>query len=626
MQKLPKPTKESVEKLYRKLYDDWGARFKEDEEFQDMVNQENIIETLDSSNNRVITPLTIHSGRSGGIIEHAAGLVASSPSFMMKELGPATLEKFEAEEVETFCATLFEQQFIYTDFWTQLAKDILTMGRGFVRAQASPSVWTAQMGYPARGQNEAASKYLARVDKWKYEDGKFPFVIQHIPTMNLLPLLDAQDNVLAAVEEKIVTVGALAELGSATAKEGLANGSKDWFDEMLVLEYTDTDYCSYYLLVNTVPSDRDITSWDIGPLEELRVWEHYMGRCPIVMFPGLRSGQNEYTNRYKSFLDTAKESLEAYDFLISRLATMVWAYFMPSYIWRSAESSAAFKGRERPELKVILGGTTTLLGDEDLQPLPYPPNLPDASLLMTHIDDLIQRHTLEDVLFGRVIGSAPAFQVNLRINVARSKFTPIVQHLAQGIVKVMELVMRGVEVVGEAVVVGGEKLSVATAKKAQGRISASIEPKSPVDRSQDIGQANMAKDFGMPWDWIVVNILGVQNPASLRLEKFVEDLENTDEAKLRLVTEVFTELDMLTEQEEFSDVAGLDLSQFPPEAIEAIEQMVGSGGGGLGRGPYPAGGAPQTIQGGRGLLTEKAQPQPGGVKVGESNPILENQQ
>jgi len=613
---LPKPTAETVQELHDKLITDWSPTIAENEVIRDLVHRRNKIEVLEDDPDRNIQPFEVHSGRAGGIIEHAAGLVMAMPSWSMEPLTPKTDDKALAEATELVAAKVFEQQLLRTDFWPSIAKDVLIYGRAFLKALPLPSVWTAQAGYPVRKARQSPEDYLEVIKKWKSSEAKFPFVMQHIPTMSILPLLDAEDNTIATIEEKRVVAGILADkngMNSSDIKGLMASGALKWFDEVSVVEYTDYNYVQYYL-VNTSPEQAHvqlpITATPKGDYKLLKSWQHGLGKCPVVMFPGIKTEMRDYTDRYKSFLADAHEALEVYDLLISRLATMVGAYYLPSYELKLPESGVAQGGKTRPKFQVRLGGVTATYSDELLQMLPYPQGLFDAEKLITEVDDLIQRHTLEDVLFGRVQGSAPAFQVNLRINVARSKLTPISQHMAQGITNVMDLFFRGVEQLGESIVVDGHECTVAMAKAARGRMNASIEPKGPVDRAQDIGTANMFLQFGMPWDWIVENILDVENPAMLRMEKLVGELEKLPPVQAKMMQEVLDEFDLLENVNEFTDMRALQ-SALPPELQDMLGGMMG-----LGNGPFPTGGAPQTIQGGRGLETQKEQPMPGTPQIG----------
>jgi len=626
---LPKPTPNYIRELHSKLLNEWQGRLGIEREMSDLVHQRNEIETLAPNEKRNIDPITIHSGRAGGIIEHANGLLMAMPSFEMEPTSLATGAKREAEQVERVMAALFEQQLLRNDFWPAIGRDVLTYARAYIKAMPLPSVWTVQAGYPVRGKTESPASYMKKIKDWKASAGEFPFVIQHVPVSTILPLLDADDNVVCSLEEKRVPAYVLAEeMKSAKVKAQLASGNLQWYDELTCLEYTDHEYVAYYLTDIETLTGKDyfaesrVFFTPHQDYEQLRVWKHGLGKCPVVMIPGMKTELLDKEGRFKSFLADAKESLEGYDVLISRLATMVWTYYLPSYTWTLAETAAVYQGRERPELTVNLGGVTVKYADESLDPLSPPPGLPDANLLTEQLDDLIQRHTLEDVLFGRVAGSAPAFQVNLRINVARSKLTPLAQHMAQGITNVMDLFLRGVISLGEEVIIDGEEITPSMAKSALNRIAASIEPKSPQDRAQDLGTAKMALEFGLPWDTVAQDFLGYTDPATLRLEKDIQELEKLPQAQEAVLADALAELDLLTEQNDFEELAGVDTTNMSPEFQQALQQFMEAqgGGGGLGRGPFPEGGAPQTIAP-RGLLTEKEQPRPGGVQVG-TMPIL----
>lgn len=617
---VPKPTGERVAALDTKLTADWSARVVEDEEMRDMIHQLNEIETLDESQERNMTPISMHSGRAGGIIEQARGLIMAQPSWSMEAISPKPEDKLKADKVEEVCAALFQQQLLGNDFWSYVARDILSYGRGYIKSLPLPSVWTIQEGYPVRGKKETAEKYLAKVRAWKEKEGKLPHILSHVSALDVLSLLDSSNNVMASIEKKAIMAGVLADpqgMNSSTVKGLIASNKVDWYDEMLVAEYMDPAYVGYYLIGSTPIQEGASIPSTLGAYEELRVWQHGMGKCPMVMIPGVTTEMKELRNRFKSFLQDAKESLEMYDFLLSRLGTMVYAYYLPSYIWRMSETTAGAMagGTDRPKMKVILGGVTVPYNDEELDPLTPPMNLPDSDRLLTEVDDIIQRHTVEDVLFGRVQGSAPAFQVNLRINVARSKLTPIVQHMAQGITNAMDLFFRSVEQLGESVVVDGHELTVEMAKAAQGRVTASIEPKSPVDRNQDIATAKMALELGkFPWRWIAEKILDVQDSGALSIEKALEDLGQLPPVQEKLMVELLEEYDLLIEEEEFVDAAELGEAA-PGELQQALAGLMG-GGPGMGRGPWPPGGSPQAVGGGRGLLTENEQPQPSGPGVG----------
>ena len=633
---LPEPTGTSVSDLHERLLREWGPRFNIDETLREMIFASNPIETLPDSPARNMSPIEIHSGRPGGIIEHANGLLMAMPSFHAEPPSMLTDDVRDAESVERAVARLFERELLANDFWPSVGRDVLSYGRAFIKTMTSESEWTAQAGFPVRGDDETGRAFNKRVKKFKGGKEHFPFIIQHVPALSILPLLDNKDNVLATVEEKFVTAKVLAEdMKSPEVMALLTSGALKWYDQLPVVEYIDDEWVGYFL-AGTEPSERDIEedAYDRHQrnraYSRLRAWRHGMGVHPVVMVPGMQTGEREYRLRWKSFLTDGKDSLQLYDFLLSRLTTMVWAYYLPSYIWRLAMTGAAWSGKDRPIQHVELGGVTTLYNDEALEVLPVPPDLPDALTLLERADDDIQKHTLEDVLFGRVQGAAPAFQVNLRINVAKSKLSTYTAHMATGITKVAERFFRGVEQLKKSVEIGGETVTVTMAKEYRKRVTASITPKSPVDRNQDIGVANMARDFGLPWDWIAEHILDIEDPATLRLLNDIRELEEAPEMKAILLQDAMQQLEMRIEEHDYMDMDDIDMSLLPDEFRPAIGDVLSAAsgeevsqppmgdevappgeGGGIPAEGYPEGSAPQTIQGGRGLLTENAQPQPG---------------
>lgn len=965
---------------------------------------------LPESSDRNITSLEVHSGRAGGIVDHANGLLMAMPGVHVDPVTLNTLDARDAEQVERVCMAMFQKHLLANDFWSSVGRDLLIYARSFIKAMPLPSVWTTQEGYPVRKFEEKGADYLKRIRKWKETEGKFPFVISHVSALAILPMLDNYDNVLASIEEKWVTAKIIAEeFKDAEIQELLDRKSLNWYDEIPVIEYIDSQHVAYALAGTTPRNRRDSDTQlfqGVGSYRLLRTWTHGLGKNPIVMITGIKTEMNDYEDHFKGFMHDAKDALLLYDVLISRLATMVYAYYLPSYEWQLTSTSAQFAGHDRPQLKVNLGGVTVTYADEKLSPIQPATGLPDADQLLKHTDDIIQRHcaasreklmladgreitygelalsgekfkvfvpgskkkrthtpsawanafpaaieplyeielesgikflrtahhkiainaraekdgrivringrkninwvecdkikagdyavvlnqiqrpvsinpryyginpdtalligllmgdgcinergahfrqndgvilnlfedtckkigqpysrekngikvllrgysggnhkllpitkektpllyaikrlglagqrsrtkvlpswtkdmsrkstielfrglilsdgsvgktfsyasiskelrdwvadvayrfgcpgrktdngycyywtsyteftqhlanqlgsfqgklnneeiyvdtvkhtrrklnkqlhrqkvvsvsvlppeptvcvtvldennshvyatpvvehnTLEDVLFGRVAGTAPAFQVSLRINVAKSKLTPIAQHMAQGLTNVFELFLRGVINLGEKVIISGEEISPKMAEKYKSRVAVTIQPKSPQERGQDIGSAKMALEIGLPWDWVVENLLDIEDPATLRMKKDIQDLEELPPVKERLMGDALTEMEALIQQNDYTDIEGIDYGSLPPEFAQAIQSILGSTSGeqasklegllsgqtkpgidtsGVGRGPFPEGAAPQSLSP-RGLLSEKTQPAPGSAEV-----------
>ena len=647
---LPTPTGSSIRELHEKLTIEWNPRFSVDLALRDLVHQRNVIEILPDSDDRNIESVEIHSGRPGGIIEHATGLLMAGPGWHVEPLDLTTDAKRDAETIETALAHVFQDQLVKNDFWTSVGRDILIFGRAFVLAMPLPSVWTIQEGYPVQRKKESAKDFLMRIREFKESEGKFPFVIKHVPVLSILPLLDSMDNVLATIEEKWVPAKVLAEeMESAEVKEALERRTIKWYDELPVVEYIDCEHVAYFLAGTTPRRDRqiDMPLWHgLRSYKLLRTWKHGLGKHPMVLISGIKTEVvDDYTYHWKGFLEDAYDAFVTYDRILSRLATMVYAYYLPSYEWKIPVTTAQFQGRERPPMEVNLGGVTVTYQDETLKPLDIQANLPPADLLLQSMDDIIQRATLEDVLFGRVQGAAPAFQVNLRIQVAKSKLSSISGHMGSGLVGVGERLLRGIEQLGEAMLIGNQKITTKMAMSHKNRISVNLEPKNPVERNQDIGAAEMALGIGLPWDWVMEKILNIENPALLRLQKDILEIEQLPQVKEQLMADALEQLDILVNENEYTPVDELPIDQLTPELQQVLEQLQQeqatggapnagdedivaqlqsmlagnaegeAAGGTIDRGPWPEGAAPTSLVP-RGLMTPKEQPQPGSVQTG----------
>ena len=621
------PSGAEARRLQTELEQLWQNAFTRDRRMRALVNQTNRVELLPNKESLNIEPVELHTGRAGTLLEHAGSFVGALPSVAIEPVSLTTISRRDSEQAERAFQSLFYQQLVANDFWRTLGKNMLQFGRGILSALPLPSQWTAQEGFPVRGNKEPGKSYNERVNAWKHETGKLPFVITTTSPDDVLLKLDSNDKALISLETKMVTAQEVAEgLESAEVAELLARGTLKWYDLLPILQYIDDANVCYYL-TSTSPikpgyfqGERDYFT-QTKPYKRLKSWAHGLGRCPVVFIPGVKTDEREYELRFKPFLADAEESLETFDFLMSRLATLVKAFYFPSFEWKLGLPSNQFAGQDRPLEEVNIGGVTTTYIDEVLKPLEMSQNLPPADMLVSQLDALIQRNTLEDVLFGRVEGSSAAFAIRLRINVAKNKLIPRVTHMAQGLVEVLDLVGRAVEQLNESVIINGEELTVAMAKQAHGRTSVNVNPKLPGEEGIELGQAQMATELNLPEDWIWEHILGIADPATLRMLRDVLQLEKLPDVEQRLMLDALNRLQTLVEDDETEaifDALERRGANLDPEVIQALQRLVGQtpgqeGGGvppppgapegGVGRGPFPPGGSPQAVGGGRGLGT-----------------------
>jgi hypothetical protein len=599
-----------------------------------LVNRQNKVELLPETLDLNVEPVELHTGRSGSLIDHAQTFAGSLPSLAIDPEDLTTEERRESEQTERAYKALFFKQLVANGFWSNLARGILLTGRGVLTVLPMPSVWTTQEGFPVRQKGQRPQAYIKTVNQWKRDSGKEPIIMQSVPPDRVLLKLDSNDKVLASLETKSVTADLVAEaLGSEDIQGLIDSKVLQWYDQLEVLQYIDDMFVCYYLVSDKpIRPETGVRPQSSQGYKRLASWQHGLGKCPVVFVPGVKTDEQEYEFRFKPFLADAEEDLVIYDFLMSRLATMVKAFYFPSFEWQLAANANEFQGQDRPEESVNLGGTTTTYADENLKIISMPDNLPDALLLQQQLDELIQRNTLEDVLFGKVQGDTAAFAIRLRINVAKQALVPAVKHMAIGLTEGYDLVGRSVEYLGEEVIINGERVTPAMAIVARGRISVSVDPRLPGEEGIDLQKAAMATNLRLPESWIWETILGIDDPATLALLRDVQELEELPEVKERLLQEALEMLQVRIEDEEtmaILDVLDRFGDQLDPEVVAALQALAtgqtgGEAGappppppGGDGRTASPPGSSNQAVGGGRGLGTVN-RPKPSNIETGEA--------
>ena len=629
------PSAKEARRLEEELRKTWAPAFARDQRMRNLINRKNKVELLPETLDLNVEPVELHTGRPGSLIDHAQTFAGSLPSLAIEPIDLTTEARRLTEQTERAFKSLFFKQLVATDFWSAAARGSLITGRTVLTCLPLPSVWTSVEGFPVRQKGERPQPYIDRVNQWKRDSGEMPIVIRSTPADKILLKLDSNDKVLVAVETKVVSAELVADvLGSQLVRELIAARRLQRYDQLEVLQIIDDMFVSYFL-VSPHPLRPEMIreTRQSQAYTKLGGWQHGLGRCPVIFIPGVKTDEQEYELRFKPFLADAIEDLEIYDFLISRLATMVKAFYFPSFTWKLSRPSNEFQGQDRPEEDINIGGTTTFYNDEEILPLSMPTNLPDATLLQQQLDELIQRNTLEDVLFGKVQGDTAAFAIRLRINVAKQALVPTVKHLAIGLTEIFDLVTRAIEHLGEEVIIDGEEVTPKMAIAARGRISVAVDPRLPGEEGIDLQKAAMAVNLRLPESWIWETILGIDDPATLALLRDVQELEELPEVKERLLQEALELLQIRIEDEEtmaILDVLDRFGDQLDPEVVAALQALAtGQTGGAAGAGapPPPPGGfggresppsaSNQAVGGGRGLNTIN-RPKPSNIETGEA--------
>ena len=318
---------------------------------RDLVNRRNKVELLPETLDLNVEPVELHTGRAGSLIDHAQTFVGSLPSVAIEPADLTTEARRETEQTERAFKSLFFKQLVATGFWSNAGRGALITGWTVLTCLPMQSVWTTQEGFPVRQKGQRAQSYIDEVNQWKKDSGKEPIIIQSIPPDRVLLKLDSNDKVLVALETKAVSAELVANaLGSDRIAALIAEKRLQWYDQLEVLQVIDDMFVSYFL-VSDQPLRPEMSRNYHQPqsYKKLASWPHGLGKCPVVFVPSVKTDEQDYALRFKPFLADAEEDLQIYDFLISRLATMVKAFYFPSFVWKLSANANEFQGQDRPE-------------------------------------------------------------------------------------------------------------------------------------------------------------------------------------------------------------------------------------------------------------------------------------
>src|SRR3990172_9486341 len=101
---IPEPTPTGVRDLYTYLFDQWSVAHSRTLVMKEMLLGRNRIEVLEEDEERNMTPIELHSGRPGGIIEHGRGLLMATPAFSHETNNQTTETKTESDNLEKIMA------------------------------------------------------------------------------------------------------------------------------------------------------------------------------------------------------------------------------------------------------------------------------------------------------------------------------------------------------------------------------------------------------------------------------------------------------------------------------------------------------------------------------------------
>ena len=608
---LPKPPEaDYIGELNENLKVFWQTQMEDDEEAIQVINQEHKVD-VPKPKMPDFKPIIYKSGTAQDALDRYAGLLARP--ILKAEPGWGSLAQDRAENAEQFFNLIFwDYETRDGPFVADLKDDVLGTGRGFIEVYPKAVLWTEDYGYPVRGKGEdeegkpvsdkeSEEEFQERLERWKRRISNPPIVYNYLPSGTVRVLL-SKNRVIEYVQE--------VEMLLAEALERWPDKLADWTDEtaenpkkrasekVTALKYGDKHYISVVI-------KRGRSTKTQKDLRKVSDYAHGMGVCPLALFEGFKSAKKEPGRRWRSIVKKALSAIKTIDELRSRQATAIKMMPMAQYYFLVDKDSFTRAGEKEPP-PVTIDPTEIKRFWSDQQPGVLEPSRPppEAEALDSKVRDEIE-WLLPEIARG-MTGAAgtPAWSDRLKLDQVRNYLKPVVEGMAQGWRQVAQLTCKAImsPSINETVYVRkhglkGEMaigLGPKEAAAAHDRITAFIQTKIPSDRNADIGMAQMAYDFGMPWSWCVEEFFGVENPMEQKKRRILEEVEDSEEYRSRLRADILTEADLLEAQE--AALSPEELAGAMPGLPGSAQEAVGMATGTPGPAPAPPGAGPGSIQ------------------------------
>lgn len=603
MARRAKPTPEYILALNDSLKHTWGKQIKEDERALAIINREHKVDVPKARNIEGFKPIVYHAGTGQDALDRYCGFIGRLIFQVERGFGSRAQERSEEAE-DFFQHILWDYEAREGPFFYDLKEGVLATGRVFLEVAPKPVFWTKAYGKPDQGQgededgNDIPSKesdddYKKRLSNWKKRIARPPISFTLLSGSSTRVVL-SHNKPVEYVQEVKMTLGEAANRWPRVLSRWLAeikDKSSKVTEEVTVLKYGNDTWISVLV-------DRPTGFLHKKDRHEVSHYAHGMGVCPLAMFEGFKAVKKEPGFRWRSIISKAMDAILMVDELRSRAATALKLMPMPQYFIR-------VKQQELPDEEkspIIIDPTEVKVFYSDEEPgvleAAHPP--PEAEALDTKVRDEIE-WLLPEIAKG-MTGAAgtPAWSDRLKLDQVRNYLKPVLDGIALGGRQTMQLVCKAIMSprIGETVYVrmpgakGSEVISLSPKEAADvhDRVTCLIHTKLPSDVGADIGRAQLAYDFGMPWSWCVEEVIGAENPMELRKRRMIEDLEDTDPYKQSLYKEILAEADILDAEDAAMGAEELMriLPTLPKEWQETILAMIGAMPGAPGQPPGPA--------------------------------------
>jgi hypothetical protein len=575
---MPDVTKEQVRAWLGDLKRYWEPEHKRQELNAEYYWNEYEVDPAIHDEDLIAEPYVLRQGRSGEIVDRAFGLLDVHTSVSIDAPG----KKAEGAEAWANLARPQAEREQGEDTDSRATFEAVLQGVSGIKVLPNPKLWRGK--YPKQQSTSDVRAYNKAVKQFG-EMAPLPVSVWHIPSRTWYPLLNGR-NVIRSLECKKVTKAWV----EARYGDILAQDDRDQMtgiaDEIELVEHVDDTECGWYLFG---PEGSELT-------KELKTWPHRMpvekGVAPVVLVEGITTGDTRPGYRWKGLLDDIRDVIKAQDFALSRTATMVQIFYWLTVIHTIKEGGATLEElkKQRP---FVIGGTNFILPNEEFQIMGLPSELPDAEQLYAKTEERLRR-AWPDVLAGITGGETSGYAFNIARDAALTRLKPIQTHMATADADVAWLMFAAVGALEKKLQRKSLTVYVRQAddegvrsiginwdqvKDLRPLIRAKREADLAVDIHSKIDAAIKAwTQLHLPWDHVISEIYGAENPEELSDARELEDIENDPQVVDRKLQDVFLEMnDILNEQEGMPlDELAAEMGggmRLPPAFVGALGQQ-----------------------------------------------------
>ncbi len=574
-----KPSAVKIRDLKTSLEKAWGGQIQDDKNATELVEQTYEVDTP----NPQITdwkPVKYHSGTAPEAIQRYNGLLGQRPACTVDPGWGAGAEE-RADDAEKFLNLLpwlIEREFGL--FWEPNGDDQRRLGRGWIEVLPHPDRWSADRGYPVKGEGEGVRKnegdkaYNERNKKWRKQVALPPISIRHLPADDVYVVISPEFGIIEYVQKMTLTVSEVLNRWGDELPKLKAKKDRDSTEEIEVVKYGNDEWIAYWI--------------DSGEEGEIaKTFEHGMRVVPLAYTPGLTRPKRKNGKLWRSILADSGDSIKMRDELRTRQATAIKMFPLPQLVITTDMPSG--KESDKPTITMDPRKPIVLWKNETAAFAQPTGQLAEAESLDTKVTEQLERNLIPDVNRG-MSGSSetPAWSVRQQLEQTDTVLMPFMEKLALGAERMWVLVCRAIMSpwIGETVYVRikGRKgmtsigMGPDEAAEAMNNIHATITRKQTIDRNQDLVAMKAAYELGFPWVWCVQTYIGVENAQELKDRRMLEDIENAPPLVDQTVENVLRKAGLLRAQRAAMppDQMMARMGNISPEWQQTIGQAVGT--------------------------------------------------